>query len=83
MTVSPRVEILLLNWNGWRDTVACLESVFALDYPEFGVTVCGGVVVRRPDGVASHLDLASFRFTRTPYDPDADVPGGVDEGGWR
>ena len=40
MPVSPRVEILLLNWNGWRDTVACLESVFALDYPDFGVTVC-------------------------------------------
>ena len=39
-------------------------------------------VVRRPDGTVSHLDLASFRFTRTPYDPAADVPGGVDESGW-
>ncbi len=40
-------------------------------------------VVRRGDGSVSHLDLASFRFTRTPYDPQADVPGGVDERGWR
>ena len=40
-------------------------------------------VVRRADGSVSHLDLASFRFTRTPYDPEADVPGGVDESGWR
>ncbi|HET6967419.1 MAG TPA: serine hydrolase domain-containing protein, partial [Ornithinibacter sp.] len=39
-------------------------------------------VLRRPDGSVSHLDLASFRLTRTPYDPDADVPGGVDEAGW-
>ena len=39
-------------------------------------------VVRAADGTPSHLDLASFRFTRTPYDPAADVPGGVDEGGW-
>lgn len=39
-------------------------------------------VVRRDDGTVSHLDLATFRFTRTPYDPDADVPGGVDPGGW-
>ncbi len=38
--------------------------------------------VRRGDGSVSHLDLASFRFTRTPYDPAADVPGGVDERGW-
>jgi CubicO group peptidase (beta-lactamase class C family) len=40
-------------------------------------------LVRRADGTASHLDLASFRFTRTPYDPDADVPGGVHDTGWR
>ena len=40
-------------------------------------------IVRRADGTVSHLDLASFRFTRTPYDPDADVPGGVDPAGWR
>ncbi|MDT0214686.1 serine hydrolase domain-containing protein [Rothia sp. ARF10] len=39
-------------------------------------------VVRREDGTVSHLDLATFRFTRTPYDPTADVPGGVDELGW-
>jgi CubicO group peptidase (beta-lactamase class C family) len=39
-------------------------------------------VVRRDDGGVSHLDLASFRFTRTPYDQDADIPGGVDESGW-
>ncbi|MFJ1748931.1 serine hydrolase domain-containing protein [Streptomyces sp. NPDC088116] len=40
-------------------------------------------VVRRPDGSVNHLDLGSFVFTREPYDPEADVPGGVDEGGWR
>lgn len=38
--------------------------------------------VSGPDGSVSHLDLASFRLTRTPYDAAADVPGGVDEGGW-
>ncbi|RBY82794.1 serine hydrolase [Blastococcus sp. TF02A-26] len=29
-----------------------------------------------------HLDLGTFVFTRTPYDPEAPVPGGVDERGW-
>jgi CubicO group peptidase (beta-lactamase class C family) len=29
-----------------------------------------------------HLDLGTFIFTRTPYDRDAPVPGGVDERGW-
>jgi CubicO group peptidase (beta-lactamase class C family) len=32
---------------------------------------------------ADHLNLDTFIFTRTPYDPAAPVPGGVDEGGWR
>ena len=38
---------------------------------------------RRPDGSISHLEVASFIFTRTPYDPSVDIPGGVDEGGWQ
>ncbi|WP_066944760.1 serine hydrolase domain-containing protein [Streptomyces lushanensis] len=40
-------------------------------------------VVRRADGSVDHLDLGSFVFTRQPYDAAADVPGGVDDGGWR
>lgn len=35
------------------------------------------------DGAVSHLDLATFIFTRTPYDPKAPIPGGVDTHGWR
>ncbi len=31
---------------------------------------------------ADHLDLATFTFTRQPYDPASPVPGGVDERGW-
>ena len=33
-------------------------------------------VVRRGDGSISHLDIATFIYTRTPYDPDAPAPGG-------
>lgn len=40
------------------------------------------LAVVRPAGRPPHLDLASFRLTRTPYDPAADIPGGVDPGGW-
>jgi CubicO group peptidase (beta-lactamase class C family) len=39
-------------------------------------------VVRDGSERVSHLDLGSFRFTRTPYDPAGDVPGGVDPAGW-
>jgi CubicO group peptidase (beta-lactamase class C family) len=33
-------------------------------------------VLRRTDGAVSHLECATFVFTRTPYDPDVDIPGG-------
>jgi CubicO group peptidase (beta-lactamase class C family) len=33
-------------------------------------------VVRRPDGSVSHLEVVTFILTRTPYDPDAPIPGG-------
>ena len=39
-------------------------------------------VRRRDDGSPSHLDVASFVFKRTPYDPAVDVPGGLDPRGW-
>jgi len=35
----PRVVIIILNWNGLRDTIACLESLSRLDYPRYQVVV--------------------------------------------
>ncbi|MDP2774161.1 MAG: serine hydrolase domain-containing protein [Nocardioides sp.] len=32
-------------------------------------------VVRRPDGSVSHLECATFVYTRSPYDPAAPIPG--------
>lgn len=40
LTLSPTVAIVVLNWNGCRDTLACLSSVFDLDYPALKVIVC-------------------------------------------
>ena len=35
----PRITVVVLNWNGWEDTVECLESLFWVDYPCFDVVV--------------------------------------------
>jgi GT2 family glycosyltransferase len=37
---QPQVYVLVLNWNGWRDTIECLESVFRLNYSSYRVIVC-------------------------------------------
>jgi GT2 family glycosyltransferase len=34
------VYIILVNWNGWQDTIECLESVFRLVDTEYRVIVC-------------------------------------------
>ena len=34
---NPGIALIILNWNSWRDTVVCLESVQDLDYPDFRI----------------------------------------------
>ena len=34
-----RVAVVVLNWNGWKDTISCLESLRRLDYPDFYLIV--------------------------------------------
>jgi GT2 family glycosyltransferase len=46
------VAIILLNWNGWNDTIECLESVFRMNYPRFRVIVCDNAST---DGSMEHI----------------------------
>jgi GT2 family glycosyltransferase len=36
---EPPVSIIILNWNGWQDTIECLESVYQIDYSNYNVIV--------------------------------------------
>lgn len=36
---AKKVYILISNWNGWRDTIGCLESVFQSSWPDYQVIV--------------------------------------------
>lgn len=33
----PLISIIILNWNGWEDTLECLESLYQIDYPNYNV----------------------------------------------
>lgn len=39
MADKAKVAIIILNWNGWQDTVECLESLFKIDYSNFHLVV--------------------------------------------
>ena len=35
----PKVFIIILNWNGWEDTIECLESLYNISYPNYDVII--------------------------------------------
>lgn len=37
---NDRCYIVILNFNGWKDTIECLESVLKSDYADFRIIVC-------------------------------------------
>ena len=38
-TTWPKVAIIVLNWNGWQDTIECLESLQRITYPNYQIIV--------------------------------------------
>lgn len=67
-SIQPHVYVILLNWNRWRDTIECLESVFRLDYPRFSVIVCDNA---SSDGSMGKIeDWATGRITASCGAPD-------------
>ncbi|MBK1785416.1 serine hydrolase domain-containing protein [Prauserella cavernicola] len=90
---GPSPYHLRVLGNGWLDLVPASGGGRASRFSPLGGDRWLGhdgyyagetlTVGRASDGTPTHLDLATFVFTRTPYDPAAPVPGGVDEAGWR
>ncbi len=39
VSTPPRVAIIILNWNGLNDSLACLASLVQLDYPAYEIIV--------------------------------------------
>lgn len=50
-----RVSIVVLNWNGWQDTVACVASLQAQDYGSFELLLVDN---GSTDGSPQHLQRA-------------------------
>ncbi len=35
----PHVSIIILNWNGWENTIECLESLYQIEYDNFNIVI--------------------------------------------
>ncbi|MCL4559665.1 MAG: glycosyltransferase family 2 protein [Chloroflexi bacterium] len=64
--MPPEINLILLNWNGWRDTLACLESLRSMDYPAecLQITIIDN---GSTDESLAHLEaLAGVSLLRSP-----------------
>ena len=53
----PKVGIIVLNWNGWRDTIACIESIRRLDYANYRLYVVDNASADRTAVIAKKYPL--------------------------
>jgi GT2 family glycosyltransferase len=71
-----RVAIILLNWNGWRDTVYCLESLLELEQATFRVVLVDN---GSTDGSVERIEeWAAARIATAAYDRTQALAGGVE-----
>lgn len=59
----PKVTIIILNWNGWRDTIKCLGSLNEIDYGNFEVVVVdNGSEDNSAAKLEEFINNSSFKF---------------------
>ena len=61
--MSAQTAIVLLNWNGWKDTIECLQSLTLLVHPSYAVVVVDNAST---DGSIAHI---------TKWLADQEMPG--------
>jgi GT2 family glycosyltransferase len=72
---STRVAVILLNWNGWRDTIRCLESLLESDQAAFRVVLVDN---GSTDGSVERMEeWAATRIATVEYDRTQALAGGV------
>ena len=61
---TARVAIVVLNWNGWQDTLACIASLQATTYADFRIVLVDN---SSTDGSVDHFQraLPSIELLRT------------------
>ena len=60
--MQPKVSIIILNWNGWSDTMECLESLNRLDYSNFEIILIDNGSKEKPPLVnVQFLKLSIFQ----------------------
>jgi len=80
--MKPKISIIILNWNGWEDTLECLESINRINYPNYDILVVDNgsedesisKIHEYAEGLSlynhDHRELTLFEYIK--YDDDLD-----------
>lgn len=78
-----RVAVILVNWNGWRDTLECLESLLELTWPDLRVIVCdNGSTDDSLQRIAAWAAEHGVGCRTTMDRPDAETGGAQGDDPW-
>jgi len=75
---DPSVSIIILNWNGWSDTVECLESIYHLNYSNYQVIVVDNnssedSIQKIEDYALGKIEIKSNFFKYDPNDKPIEI----------
>ena len=76
--MNPRAAIIMLNWNGYEDTIPCLDSLFQITYDNFHVVLVDNAStdasVQKIREYARNRGLPLLDLTRTEAEAKPPVP---------
>lgn len=74
----PKVSIIILNWNGWKNTIECLESLYHINYSNFEVIVVDNAseddsILKIKEYAEGSLPIESIFFDYDPFNKPIEV----------
>jgi len=75
--IWPKVAIIVLNWNGWRDTIECLGSLQRTTYPNYQIIVVDN---GSTDGSVAYIRAAYPNLTLIETGKNLGYAGGNNAG---
>lgn len=76
--MKKKVTIIILNWNGWEDTVECLESLLQINYYNYNIIVVDNYskddsITKIKEYCANKLEIKYDFSKHNPYNKPINV----------
>lgn len=69
--IFPKVCIIILNWNSWRDTIECLKSLFNIKYNNYDIILVDNASEDDSiNKIIEYLDKLGFKLDFFKYDSE-------------